>query len=357
MAAVRTGNPSALHSAGRIARSVLEDARESVAAALGAESSEVLFTSGGSEANSIALLCSRLSGTAPAVMVGAVEHPSVVQVAKTRPGAGTLSVDRDGVVELQTVRQAIDAGAGLLSLQLVNNETGTLQLVREVVQLARPAGVLVHTDAVQGPGHVPTHFDELGVDLMSISAHKFGGPVGVGALLARRELELAAWGLGGGQERQVRSGTPPTMLAAGMAVALRQATAELPSESIRLASLRGLLVDRLRASVDGVFVNGGDHVSPAICNVTFTGTRADDLLLLLDQRGYDCSTGSACRAGLHKPSEVLLAMGRSLAEASSSIRFSFGPSTQRSDIDSLLDELPDVVSTARAALNWHIGMN
>lgn len=343
------GNPSALHASGRHARAVLEDAREQLAAAVGAHPMEVVFTASGSEADSIALFGASQRPGRPTLLIGATEHAGVASARGRIEGVQLLAVDGDGVVRPESLAASLDERTALVSVQTVNNETGTIQPVAQLAELARSRGAWFHTDAVQALGHVPFDFAALGLDLASLSAHKVGGPVGIGALLVRRGVELAPYGLGGAQEGRIRSGTVPVMLAAGFAAAAHQAVTELEREVVRLSQLRESLVQGIVGSIPDVRVNGGASTSPAIVHVTFAGTSADDVLLLLDQAGIDCSTGAACRAGVHQPSEVLLAMGRSLADASASIRFSFGPSTTGSDIERTLAVLPDVVSRARVA--------
>jgi cysteine desulfurase len=230
----------------------------------------------------------------------------------------------------------------------VNNETGVVQPVPELAEAAHAAGTWCHTDAVQAVGHLPVDFAGSGADLLSLSGHKLGGPVGIGALLVRRGVTLAAPGFGGGQEAKLRSGTVPVALAVGMATALRLAVDRLAAEARRLTALGERLRSGL-AAVPGVRVNTTAPASPAILHVTVDATRADDLLLILDAAAIDCSTGSACTAGVHQPSEVLLAMGRPLADASGSLRFSFGPATTSADIDALLAVLPAAVERARTA--------
>ncbi|GAB2495710.1 cysteine desulfurase family protein [Luteococcus sediminum] len=343
------GNPAALHGSGRAARALLEDAREQLAEAVGAHPSEVLFTSGGSEADSIALTAGSRRPGRRSLVVGATEHPAVATARLRLPGVDVLPCDRDGHPDLEALAGRVGASTALVSVMSVNNETGTHIDLAPVVEQAHAVGAWAHSDAVQALGHVPVDFADSGLDLMSLSAHKVGGPVGIGALVARREVELGAYGLGGGQERDVRSGTQPVALAAAFAAAAKQAAEELEVESARLAGLRDGLVERVRATITGAWVNGGERTSPAIVNITFDGTRADDVLMLLDQAGVDCSTGAACRAGVHQPSEVLLAMGHSLDTALASVRFSFGPSTTAEQVGSLASLLPDVVSRARTA--------
>ncbi len=345
------GNPASLHASGRRARALLEDAREDLADALGAHPSEVVLTSGGSESDAIAVLGGWRArhGERPRVVVGATEHPAVIGSLDTLPGGVVAGVDGDGRLDVDALRALLGDEVGVVSVQAVNNETGTVQPIAAVAEAAHRHGAWFHTDAVQAPGHLRFHFADSAADMASVSAHKVGGPVGVGALLVRRDVRLPPYGLGGRQEGGVRSGTQAVMLAAGFAAALRVAVDAQGGESTRLAGLRGRLVDGILARIGAVRVNGGDEVSPAIANLTFAGTRADDVLLLLDREGIDASTGSACRAGVHQPSEVLLAMGRSPAEAGASIRFSFGHTTGPDDVERLLGVLPRVVESARAA--------
>lgn len=339
------GNPSSLHTSGRGARRLLEEARESLAACLSAEPAEVVFTSGGTEANNLALLGAARPESV--VAISAVEHPSVDGVRGRRDGVRVLPVTASGHLDVDAARSALDESVGLVSVQWVNNETGAVQPVTEVVRVGHAVAGRVHSDAVQALGHVEVDFAASGLDLMTVSAHKLGGPVGVGALVVRRGIEVTPTGFGGGQEARMRSGTVPVALAVGFAAAARLAVAELATEAARLAVLR----DRLIAG--GVAAGGVANTlapcGPAIVNLTFPGARADDLLLLLDAAGVDASTGSACTAGVHQPSEVLLAMGRTLADAGASLRFSLGRSTTGADVERVLAVLPDAVARARAA--------
>lgn len=348
------GNAAAQHTSGRAAHRALEEAREQLAAAIGAQPGEVVFTAGGSEADAMALTAGLArSESRRRVVVGATEHVAVRQAADRWPQrVAVLDCDRDGQLDLASLDALVDDRAALVSVMTVNNETGTMLDLAPVVARAREHGVWAHSDAVQALGHVPLDFAASGLDLMSLSAHKVGGPVGIGALVVRRGVEIAPWGLGGRQEGQVRSGTQPVMLAAAFAAAATHAVEVREVEMARLAALREKLVTSIRTTIQDAWVNGGEKVGPAILNVTFDGARADDLLLLLDQAGFDCSTGSACHAGVHQPSDVLLAMGRTVEQASSSIRFSFAATTTADDLERLATVLPDVVSRARAAASW-----
>lgn len=358
-----TGNAASLHSSGRAARSVLEDAREEIADDLGAHPTEVVFTSGGTEADNLAVQGSwrarprGSAGTAGAVVgqrgrmiLSAVEHPAVAETMASLAGEGAdvalARVDGDGVLLVDALAELLTVPTMLTSVMWVNNETGTVQPVPRAAELAHRAGSWSHSDAVQAVGHVPVRFAESGLDLMSVSAHKVGGPIGIGALLVRRQLPLRAYAFGGGQERELRSGTTAPALAAGFAAAVHRAVTGLAEESRRLERL----AERLRYAVGllGGVCNGRPG-SPAIVNASFADARADDVLLLLDADGIDCSSGSACTAGVHQPSPVLLAMGRSEVEARESLRFSLGWTTSATDLSRLVQALPKAVERARRA--------
>ncbi len=343
------GNPSALHVAGQRARRVLEEARESLASAVGAAPSEVVFTSGGSEADSIALvggMAARVSQGRTRCLVSAIEHPAVLGM--TERGAEVLPVTRMGVVDVEVAVGAIGEDVGVISVMAVNNETGICQPLEEIRRAARASGVWVHTDAVQALGHVPVDFGASGVDMMSLSAHKAGGPVGIGALLVRRSVTPAMVGLGGGQERAIRSGTGTVAMAASFAAAAGAATTSLAQESVRLYAVQARIMALISGLGAQITTALAEH-APHIINATFDGVRANDVLFLLDQRGVYASVGSACRAGVHQPSGVLLAMGRTPDEAAATLRFSTGHSTTDADIDRLEEVLPRALAQARAA--------
>ncbi|GAB3704505.1 cysteine desulfurase family protein [Mariniluteicoccus flavus] len=354
----RGGNASSLHTSGRRARAVLEDARESLAADLDCDPAEVVFTSGGTEADNLAIQGAWLARPQGRVALrdrlvcSAVEHPAVAETVAALGMRGAdarvVRVDGDGVVDLDDLRDALEVGTMIVSVMAVNNETGTRQPIAEIARLARESGAWCHADAVQALGHVPLSFRDSGLDLMSVSAHKVGGPIGIGALVAPRGIPLRAYGFGGGQERDLRSGTSAPALAAGFAAAVRRTVGSLEKESARMGGLRARIVSAVEA-IDDTIVNGGRDCSPAIVNASFAGTRADDVLMLLDGQGIDCSTGSACTAGVHQPSEVLLAMGRTEEQARQSVRFSLGWSTADADVDRLVAALPRAVERARTA--------
>ena len=340
----RVGNPSSQHRAGQRARCRLEEAREELAAAFGAHPGEVIFTSGGSEADSIAILGSLAARPGrPRSLISAVEHPAV-QEARGR-GAEVLPVKNDGLVE-DTAWEVADEQVAVISVMRVNNETGVIQPLDGLVTASSRTGAWSHSDAVQAFGHIPLDFHAMNLDLMSVSAHKIGGPVGIGALAVRRGITPAPIGLGGGQEGRLRSGTPPVALAASFAAAATAAVAGLETESRRLAALQ----ERIRAIASdcGGRING-ENCAPHVVNVTFPGLRAQDLLFLLDAEDIHASVGSACRAGVYRPSEVLLAMGAPEDEAMATVRFSLGHTSGPQDIARLREVLPVAVERARAA--------
>lgn len=340
------GNPSSLHGAGRRARADLEDSRELIADLLGAHPSEVVFTSGGSEANSLAVLGTLAARSTRHAVISPVEHPSVAKVVEREPRrVRVVGVDADGSLDLAALDVALGTQPAVCSVMAVNNETGAVADIAAMVERAHAAGAWAHSDWVQAVGHIPVSFSDSGLDLASVSAHKFGGPVGIGVLLVRRGREPLELGLGGGQERRIRSGTLPVALAAGMAAALQAALSNLAETAAGLKRLS----DRLAAGISQIpraRVNAA-HRAPHIVNATFTGARADDVVLLLDQAGIDASMGSACTAGVIRPSRVLLAMGHSEADALSSVRFSLGWNSTDDDIDATLRALPGAVQAAR----------
>jgi cysteine desulfurase len=363
----RTGNASSLHDAGRAARRVVEESRELLGARLGARPSEVILTSGGTEADNLAvkgLFWSRHAADPRRrrVLVSAVEHHAVldpaVWLAEGDAQLVLLPVDEAGLLDLAALRRELEEHGdevALISVMWANNEIGTVQPVRAVVDAAAPYGIPVHADAVQAVGQLEVDFGASGLDAMTVSAHKVGGPLGIGALVARRGLGLVPVLHGGGQERGVRSGTLDVPGARAFAVAVDAAVEARPAEAARLAGLRDRLVAAVRESVPDAVLRGpaeaagGSARLPGNAHFTFPGCEGDSLLYLLDSRGVQCSTGSACRAGVPQPSHVLLACGVPEDDARGALRFSLGRTTLESDVDALLDALPDVVARARAA--------
>jgi cysteine desulfurase len=357
------GNPSSLHTAGRRARRVVEESREQLAAALGARPSEVLFTSGGTEADNLAVIGGFTARQAAdprrrRVLASAVEHHAVMDSVQwladhADAEAVWLPVDRHGRVELDALRDAIEqdpAAVALVSVMWANNEVGTVQPIEDVVEIAHAYGIPVHTDAVQAVGHVPVDFAASGVDLLSLTGHKLGGPLGVGALLAVRGAELAAVQHGGGQERGVRSGTLDTPAIRALAVAVQQAVDDLPVSAPRITALRDQLISGVLQAVPDAVLHG-DPVGrlPGNVNLAFPGCEGDSLLYLLDAQGIECSTGSACQAGVPQPSHVLLAMGVPDDLVRGALRLTLGHSSTQDDVLAALAVLPGAVDRARGA--------
>ena len=357
----QVGNPSSLHASGRRARHIVEEARESIAADLGVRPSAVVFTSGGTEADNLAvkgMYWARPPG-ADRILASAIEHHAVLDpVAWLEADQGAdvrwLPVDAVGRVELAAVeRELAEADrVALCTVMWANNEIGTVQPVAEIAALCRAAGVAFHTDAVQALGHVPLDLGALGADAVTLSSHKVGGPFGVGALVVDPDRALVPVLHGGGQEREVRSGTLDAPAIAAFATAVRHAVAGQQERAAHLAVLRERLVAGILQAVPDAILNGDpgtgpDERLPGNAHLSFPGCEGDLLLMLLDAAGIDCSTGSACTAGIPEPSHVLLAMGS--AHARSSLRFSLGESTTDGDIDAVVAALPGAVQRARRA--------
>ena len=360
----RTGNPSSLHGAGRRARRAVEDARETLAAAAGAHPSEVIFTSGGTEADNLAvkgLYWARRDENPrrTRILCSAVEHHAVmdtVEWLEKHEGAHIvwLPVDAEGKVMLDVIKHEIERepeSVALITVMWANNEVGTIQPVRDVVELAKPHGIPVHSDAVQAFGSVPVDFRAAGLSAMSVSGHKLGGPVGVGALFLGRAVKLTPVQHGGGQERDVRSGTLDTPAIAAFAAAAEAVTANLERERERLCSLRDRLIRGVLESVPDAVLRGAPGVGrlPGNAHFTFPGCEGDSLLFLLDLAGVESSTGSACTAGVPRPSHVLLAMGLDEDTARGAQRFTLGHSSTEADVDALLKALPEACLRARQA--------
>ena len=348
------GNPSSLHTHGRATRKSLEDARESIAREVGALPSEVIFTASGTEANNIALKGLWWSGKAKGksvVVISAIEHHAILDPAhwlETHEGAEVVvvPVDVHGVIELEFLRNLVATRGdqiAVISIMHSNNETGVLQPIEEVVSIA--GSIPVHTDAVQSFKKVPLSYKDLGVTALTLSAHKVGGPLGIGALILRRAYEIPALLHGGGQEREIRSGT---LNAPSIVAFCAAATESYPAAAV--TTLRDNFIKALSAAIPDAYINGGSSQRlPGIVNVTFPGTQSDTLLLLLDNAHVSASTGSACSAGVHEASHVLLAMGHTETTAQSSLRFSFGAASTQADVEFVMSVLPDVIARGRAA--------
>jgi cysteine desulfurase len=357
------GNPSSLHAAGRRARRVVEESREQIAEVFGARPSEVIFTSGGTEADNLAvkgLYWARRDGTRRRVLTTSVEHHAVldsVRWLEESQGAEAiwLAVDAEGALRPEVLRAAIGQHpdrVAVVSVMWANNEVGTVQPVGELAAAAHEYGIPFHTDAVQAAAQLPVDFAASGADAITVSGHKLGGPVGVGALILARGVEPVPVLHGGGQERDIRSGTLDTPAIRAFAVAAAVCAKHRAEQAERLAALRDQLVHQVLAAVPDAILNGpppGPRRLPGNAHFSFPGCEGDALLMLLDANGIACSTGSACTAGVAEPSHVLLAMGADDSRARGSIRFSLGHTTTKHDIDAVALVIGEAVDRARRA--------
>jgi len=359
------GNPSSLHNAGRRARRVVEESREQLAEVFGARASEVIFTSGGTEADNLAVkgMFWARRGADPRrtrVLTTAVEHHAVLDSVRWLADAEGASpewprVDGRGLVGADVLYAALaadPADAALVSVMWANNEVGAVQPIAELAAVAHEYGVPFHTDAVQAAAQLPVNFAASGVDAMTVTAHKLGGPVGVGALILGRAVAPVPVLHGGGQERDVRSGTLDAPAIRAFAVAAMTSGRRRAAEAERVACLRDDLVRQVLHAVPDAVLNGpppGPERLPGNAHLSFPGCEGDALLLLLDARGIACSTGSACTAGVAEPSHVLLAMGADEARARGSLRFSLGHTTTQADVDAVGVAIGEAVTRARRA--------
>jgi len=337
------GNASSIHQFGQDARRVLDNARRSVAAMLGAKAEEIVFTSGGTEADNLAIF-----GVPGHVITSTAEHPAVLQAAAQVPSATFVPVDHRGLVDPQAVRAAIRPDTRLISVMHVNNELGVIQPIEEIAEIAHEAGVLMHSDGVQAVGKIPVNVRELGVDLYSVSAHKVYGPKGVGALYARKGTALRPLLYGGPHERKLRAGTENVPAAAGFARAAEWIGEQSAVEAARQELLRDRLEQEILSRMAGVYVNGvGAERAGNTSNLRFDGIDSEPLLIALDLKGFAVSSGSACSSGATEPSHVLAAIGLTREQARSSVRFSFGRSNTVEQVDALIDAVVDVVARLR----------
>jgi len=368
----RVGNASSLHTSGRSARRVVEESREAIAKAVGARPSEIVFTGGGTESDNLAIkgtFWARRDADPRRVrlLVSSIEHHAVldcVDFLVAHEGAKVTWLDCDalGFVAPESVRAAIQQdpeSVALVSVMWANNEVGTVQDVAAITRVAHDFGIPVHTDAIQAFGHLHLNFAASGVDLLSLNAHKVGGPVGVGALVVKRDAQLVPTSHGGGQERQVRSGTLDVAAIRAFAVAVQRAVGDLDDEAGRLAGLRDSLIQGALALGFDIHPGGawspGDHAHrlPGNAHLLVPGCEGDSLLYLLDAAGIECSTGSACQAGVPQPSHVLLAMGLSEADARGALRLTLGHTSTADDVEAFLSALPAAVERARRAAGAH----
>jgi cysteine desulfurase len=369
------GNPSSLHNAGRRARRVVEESREQIAEVFGARPSEVIFTSGGTEADNLAVKglywARRAAGAGPPgtgpsrtaprrVLATAIEHHAVLDSVHWLAGHEDaeeywLPVDEAGVLQPAALAEAIAAdpdAVALVTVMWANNEVGVVQPIAELAALAREHGIPFHTDAVQAAGQLPVDFAASGADAMTVTGHKFGGPVGAGALLLARGVQPVPVLHGGGQESEVRSGTLDAPAIRAFAVAAAVMAGRRDEEAARLAKLRDDLIAQVTAAVPDAILNGppaGPGRLPGNAHFSFPGCEGDALLMLLDAKGIACSTGSACTAGVAQPSHVLLAMGADEARSRGSLRFSLGHTSAQDDVDALGAAIGEAVQRARRA--------
>ncbi|MEO7126486.1 MAG: cysteine desulfurase family protein [Nakamurella sp.] len=365
------GNASSLHGLGRDARRRVEESRETIAAALGAKPSEVLVTSGGTEADNIAVagITAARQKADPRrrrLLIPAVEHHAVLDCAEALHTSGNveitwLDVDEFGRVHADTLAAAIaddPDSVALISVMWANNEVGTVNAIRELAEVAHRYGIPLHTDAVQAFGALPVDFSASCADAMTVTAHKIGGPIGVGALVLKRDVAVTPIGYGGGQERGIRSGTLDMPALVGFAVAAEWAAHRRDAEAARLTALRDRLISGVRAIVPEAVLSGdpgtaviagGPSRLPGNAHLQFPGCQGDVLLMLLDAAGIACSVGSACTAGVARPSHVLIAMGMEEREAGSALRFTLGHTSTDHDVDALLAAIGPAVERARAA--------
>jgi cysteine desulfurase len=358
---LKTGNASSLHSTGRSVRKELEEAREGIAKAAGCAAIDVIFTGSGTEANNLAIKGLYWLGAKAGkkvIITSVFEHHAVMDPIKwlqDHEGATVIeiAVNKSGVIDLKALQQAVDAHRGqicFISIMHSNNEIGTVQPIDQVVKIA--GDIPVHTDAVQSFGKVDFNFNQLGLTAATISAHKVGGPLGVAALILKKGVNIEPVLHGGGQERDIRSGTfnAPGIIA--FAAAASNAMAQMKVRDVKIRQLKSLLITKVLTAVPDAWVNGQvENSLPGVANITFPGTDSEGLLLLLDMAGIACSTGSACSAGVHRPSHVLLAIGLTEDETTSSLRFSLGDSNTQDEIEKLALVIASVVEKSKSAAN------
>ncbi len=349
------GNPSSVHSFGRSARKAVEEAREKAAKAIGAEPNEIIFTSGGTEADNLAV-----RGVAYAnkkrgnhIITSSIEHHAVLDACKALERDGFqvtyVPVDEDGMVNIEDIRNAITDQTILISIMHANNEVGTIQPIREIGALARAKGVFFHSDTVQSVGKIPVDVNELNIDLLSISAHKFYGPKGIGCLYMRKGVRMLPISFGGSQERKRRPGTLNVPGIAGFGLAIEKAVGSLDEQAAFQARLRDKLIKEITARVEDVKLNGHPTERlPNNVNLSFRYIEGESLLLSLDMKGIAASSGSACTSGSLDPSHVLLALGLSHEIAHGSLRMTLGKDNTEEEIDYVIKVLPEIVERLRA---------
>jgi len=355
------GNPSSMHAYGREARANVEHARRSVASFIGAHEDEMVFVGSGSEANNTVFsnLCIPGFRARQTIITTRIEHPCVLETSQCLAHRGStvklIDVDRYGRIDMEQLRECLTDDVGLVSVMTANNEIGTIQDIAEISRLAHEAGALVHTDAVQAFGKIPLNVDDLGVDFLTMSAHKIYGPKGIGALYVRKGTPYCPFIRGGHQEKGRRAGTENTLGIMGLAKAVEMRALEMEDESVRLKQMKEVLKNGIAEKIDDVEFNGHPELSMYnTLNVSFPGAEGEAILLYLDLAGISVSTGSACASGSLDPSHVLLATGASAERAHGSIRISMGRDTTMEHIDYVLDVLPGVISKIRSMSTAYI---
>ncbi len=348
------GNASSIYSIGRESKKAVEQAREKVAKAIGAEPREIYFTGSGSEADNWALkgIAAAYKKKGNHIITSLIEHPAILNTCKYLEGEGFevtyLPVDEDGLVALEDVRNSIKDSTILISIMFANNEIGTIQQIQEIGAIAREKGVLFHTDAVQAVGNIPIDVVKLNVDLLSLSAHKFYGPKGIGALYIKKGVKIASLIHGGQQERGKRASTENIPSIVGLGKAIELATENMEEYNKKIIGLREKTIEGLMAKVPYIKLNGHrTQRLPGNVNISFQFIEGESLLLMLDMKGICGSSGSACSSGSLDPSHVLLAIGLSHEIAHGSLRLSFGDENTEEDVEYLLEEIPNIVSRLR----------
>ncbi|HEV7967508.1 MAG TPA: cysteine desulfurase NifS [Candidatus Acidoferrales bacterium] len=348
------GNASSIHGYGQNAREAVEQARSSVAALVGARAADIMFTSGGTESNNHAILgaVAAVRGKAKHVITSAIEHVAALDPCRALAKSGidltVLPVNRDGLVNPEDVRGAIRPDTVLITIMLANNETGTIEPIEEIGNIAAEKGIVFHTDAVQAAGKIPIDVEKLGVDLLSISAHKFCGPKGVGALYIRKGTQLEPLIYGGHSERDRRPGTEDVAAIAGMGKAAELARGGMRQESEHASRLRDRLEHGLLDRVPQSWVNGARaRRVPNTSNLTFPFIEGEAMVIALDLKGIACSTGAACSSGAVEPSHVLIALGLAAEDARATLRLSLGHQTTEAEIDFALETIPPVIDRLR----------
>jgi len=353
------GNPSSAYTFGQEAKRALDEARDKVAALIGAAPEEIFFTSGGTESDNWALRGAAYARADKGrhIITSSIEHHAILDVCKLLEQDGfritCLTVDRYGFVDPDDVRRALTPGTVLISVMHANNEVGTIEPIVEIARVAREAGICFHTDAVQTVGHIPVNVNELGVDLLSIAGHKLYGPKGIGALYIREGTKMAPLIVGGAQERGMRAGTENVPGIVGFGKAAEIARKEMPEVLPRIRHLRDTLIEGLTQNIPGVRLNGHpEQRLPQNVNVTVEGVEGEALVMALDQEGIAVSTGSACSTGATEPSHVILALGVPPGEARGTIRMTLGRDTTAEDVERVLEVLPRVIGRLRAIAGW-----